>query len=229
MYTFTNASQSGFVRLNGRTMGNGASGATERANADTADLFAHLYNNLSDAIAAVSAGRGANAAADYAANKTITLPDMRGATPVGLDTMGNAAGSFLTAVTFSAGNSSTAGSPGGENTHTLITAELASHTHGPGTLATGAGSAHNHGVTDTHTHSYLTGGAQGATAGGVSVQIQPAANTATTGVTNGGSIAINNESAHTHNVTGGVTASNGSGTAHNVVQKCRLVTWHIKL
>src|SRR5687768_1531125 len=33
----------GFVRANGRTIGNAASGASERANADTAALFSFLY------------------------------------------------------------------------------------------------------------------------------------------------------------------------------------------
>src|SRR5262245_12922775 len=83
-----NTTKTGYVRLNGRTMGNGASGATERANADTEDLFAYLWNNLTNTIAPVSGGRGGSAAADYAANKTITLPDMRGRALVGLDDMG---------------------------------------------------------------------------------------------------------------------------------------------
>jgi hypothetical protein len=81
----------GFVRMNGRTIGSAASGATERANADTADLYTYLWTNFSDALAPVSGGRGASAAADFAANKTITIPTMQGYGPAGLDDMGNSA------------------------------------------------------------------------------------------------------------------------------------------
>jgi hypothetical protein len=88
----------GFVRGNGRTLGNASSGATERANADTLALFTFLY--LQDANLAVSGGRGASAAADYAANKTIALPDWRGKAMAFLDDMGNSAASILTATYF---------------------------------------------------------------------------------------------------------------------------------
>src|SRR6185369_6473688 len=40
-------SQSGFIRANGLTIGSGSSGATERANADTQDLFEWYWNNFS--------------------------------------------------------------------------------------------------------------------------------------------------------------------------------------
>ena len=85
---------SGFVRANGRTIGSATSGATERANADTLALFTFLYNQ--DVNLAVSGGRGASAAADFAANKTIALPDWRGKTLAGLADMGNSATSALT-------------------------------------------------------------------------------------------------------------------------------------
>jgi hypothetical protein len=83
--------RAGAVRLNGGTIGNAVSGATERANADTADLFAFNWNNFDDTICPVSGGRGANALADYTANKTLTLPSGRGKTIFGSDTMGAAA------------------------------------------------------------------------------------------------------------------------------------------
>ena len=69
---------SGWVKVDDGTIGNAASGGTTRANADTVDLFAHLYNTFSNSICPVSGGRGANAAADFAANKTITLSAMLG-------------------------------------------------------------------------------------------------------------------------------------------------------
>ena len=81
----------GFVRMNGRTIGSAASGATERANADTADLYTYLWTTYSDAVAPVSGGRGASAAADFAANKPITVPSMQGRGAAGLDDMGGSA------------------------------------------------------------------------------------------------------------------------------------------
>lgn len=81
--SFTAAAPTGWLNLQGGTIGNAASGAGARANADTAALFAYLWNNLSNSVAPVSGGRGANAAADFAANKTITLPDWRNRKPMG--------------------------------------------------------------------------------------------------------------------------------------------------
>jgi hypothetical protein len=69
----------GAVRLTGGTIGNGASGGTERANADTANLFIFLY--IRDTTLTVSGGRTApgntRAAAitDFNLNKTLTLPN----------------------------------------------------------------------------------------------------------------------------------------------------------
>jgi hypothetical protein len=91
-------SRTGFVRLNGRTIGSATSGATERANADTQLLFLFLY--AEDTNLAVSGGRGASAAADWAANKTITLPDGKGRIIGGLDDMGASAAGRLTATYF---------------------------------------------------------------------------------------------------------------------------------
>jgi microcystin-dependent protein len=122
--------RSGWVRANGRTMGSGASGGAERANADTQALFEYLWNNFSDSICAVSSGRGANAAADFNAAKTITLLDLRGRTNTGLDDMGNSAASRLVV-----GTPTAAGSTGGAEKQTIATANLPSHTHGAGTLA----------------------------------------------------------------------------------------------
>lgn len=66
----------GWVLMNDGTIGNAASGATTRANADTENLFIELWNSCSDTNCPVSGGRGASAAADFAANKTIQLPQV---------------------------------------------------------------------------------------------------------------------------------------------------------
>lgn len=121
----------GFVRANGRTIGNAASGATERANDDTLALY-NLY--WADSSYTVTGGRGANAAADWAANKTLVLPSMRGRVHVGVDTMGNSAANVVPSAT--APNMT-----GGAETHTLALTETPAHAHGG---VTGAGGGHLH-------------------------------------------------------------------------------------
>lgn len=73
----------GYVEMNGGTIGSASSGSSLRANADTANLFALAWA-LSATVSPIftssgaSSTRGANAAADFAANKRITIPDGRG-------------------------------------------------------------------------------------------------------------------------------------------------------
>src|SRR5262249_52846509 len=81
----------GWVKLNGQTIGSATSGATGRANADTQALFIYLWQNCPDAHCPVSSGRGANGLADFSANKQLTLIDLRGRGLAGLDDMGNIA------------------------------------------------------------------------------------------------------------------------------------------
>jgi hypothetical protein len=116
----------GFVRCNGRTIGSATSGATERANADTSALFAFLWD--ADANLTVSGGRGASAAADFAANKTLALPDCRNVAMAGLGDMGNSDRGLFSGITFNSGNSTTLGSYLGSGTRTLQTANLPPYT-----------------------------------------------------------------------------------------------------
>ena len=106
----------GWLLLQGGTIGDASSGGTARANADCEDLFKLLWDSMADAQAPVSGGRGASAAADWAAHKTITLPDARGRAVIGSGT-----GSGLTARTH--------GDSGGAETHQLTVWEMPSHTH----------------------------------------------------------------------------------------------------
>jgi hypothetical protein len=115
-----NTTRVGAVRANGRTIGNAASGATERADADCEALFAILWTAQFQVIPSA----GATAALDFAAGKLVTLPDWRGTVPVGFDDMGNAAAGRFTGVTFSAGNATTVGSICGANTLALTIAQL---------------------------------------------------------------------------------------------------------
>lgn len=74
---------SGWVFVDGGTIGNDSSGATSRANSDTQNLFVLLWNSIDNSYCPVSGGRGVSAIADFAAGKTITLPDSRGKVSVG--------------------------------------------------------------------------------------------------------------------------------------------------
>ncbi len=110
---------SGWAMLTGasavRTLGDASSGAS-LASTTASALFTLLWDSMADGQAPVSSGRGASAAADFAAHKTITIPDPRGRTLIGAGS-----GSGLTARTH--------GATGGAETHQLSEAELASHAH----------------------------------------------------------------------------------------------------
>lgn len=201
MYGATSA-PTGWVRANGRTIGNASSSATERANADTSSLFTFLWTNYSDSVCAVSSGRGASAAADYAANKSIALPDLRGRAFFGLDDMGGSAASRI-GTTFSG---TTNGATGGAENHTLTTAQLPAHSHSGTTASDGA---HTHTV--AYTNAARDPGASG------SLMNYAGSDLTTTTSSNG---------AHTHTFT---TGNTGSGEQHNNMPPCFLTTFIIKL
>ena len=89
----------GWVLADGRTIGSAASGASSRANADCEALFSLVWTQSSAApiytFEGVASTRGANAAADFAANKQLTMFDARGRTLAGLDNMGGTAAGVL--------------------------------------------------------------------------------------------------------------------------------------
>ncbi len=116
----------GAVRCNGLTIGNASSGGTELASATADVLFSFLYNNFSNTVLPVSGGRTGNSSNDFAANKTIQLPDLRGRVMAGLDDMGNSAASRLTSLTMTP-DGVTALATGGGQTVTLIQANLPSY------------------------------------------------------------------------------------------------------
>lgn len=201
---------SGWVRCNGRTIGNASSGATERANADTSALYTLLWTAYDNTVCPVSGGRGASAAADYAANKTLGLPDLRGRALFGLDDMGNsAAGRLGTIIT----TPTTNGASGGTETHTLTTSQIPSHTHGAGTLALSTDPG--------HTHNIFTSTGANNTGQGISGN-----DNNTNGPTNTGSVATGGS--HTHTISGS-TGSAGTGGAHTNMPPAFLGTFIIKL
>ena len=211
MWLDVQGTRNGWVRDNGRTIGSAASGATERANADTSALFAYLWNNFSNTICPVSTGRGANAAADFAANKTITLPDKRGYISGGLDGMGNTAAGRWANVPVVSGSVTDAGSVLGEATHTITKAESAVLTYVGAVTDPG----HQNAIPVLAKTNVGFSGAGGGVLSSADTVETPSGYTglsksATTGITVG------------------VTADAGGG-AHNTVQKTVLGTFYRKL
>lgn len=204
--------RSGWVRANGRTIGSSTSGASERANADVSSLYVYLWTNYSNTVCPVSTGRGASAAADFAANKTITLLDMRGYVPGGLDDMGNSAASRYANVPVVSGDTITAASVLGEATHALTAAEHASHDHDVFLNDPG----------HTHTVPLATSGTAGGSGSGFAVSTS---NTSTASATTGLQVRSASGGGGTQNKTN----TQGSGTAHNNVQKTILGSFYLKL
>jgi microcystin-dependent protein len=207
----TSETLTGFVKANGLTIGNISSGATGRANADTQALYVYLWQNCSQPTSnrhcVVSGGLGANGLADFNANKALAVFDMRAMTPTGLDDMGAmAAGRLLSSNVTSGGTDgpTTPNATGGEANHTLLTAEMPSHTH----VATDAG--HVHPFTYSASSSFSVGGASTAVQG-----IAATGDAFGTGTNTG-----------TANVT---NANTGGGGAHNNMEPFILGTWYLKL
>jgi microcystin-dependent protein len=141
---------------------------------------------------------------------TFNLPDLRGRVTAGKDNMGGTSANRLTALSGGL-NGDNLGEAGGAESHTLLVAQLPSHNHGVGTLATSSAGAHVHAV------AFNQSNANGNSAlGGTNT----AANETMTG-------AAQSAGAHTHAVTGS-TASNGSGEAHNNVQPTLILNKIIK-
>lgn len=114
--TMRSTASASWIVCDDGTIGSAASGATSRANADTEALFTLIWNNASNTYAPVSGGRGASAAADFAANKSIGLTKMLGRA---LAVAGNGSGLSARAV----------GETLGEETHLLTAAEIPAHNH----------------------------------------------------------------------------------------------------
>ncbi len=202
--------RSGWVRANFRTIGSATSGASERANADVEPVFLFLWNTYSDTLCPVGGGRGANAAADWAANKTITTLDMKGIGAIGLADMGGTDSTRLDSVTFSVGNKTTAASLCGAALHTLAQAELP-NVNFVVTIPSGEGS-HTHDIGMSAANTVQSPGTIPGHSGTF-----PGANP------------LGNTNAQTLPAMTGTAASGGSGTAANNMQPSRVGTWYIRL
>ncbi len=209
----------GWVRADGRTIGSATSGASERANDDCEDLFLHLWSV--DATLTVSTGRGGSAAGDWAANKTIALPDYRDRTAAGLATMGNTdAGLIADSLMDGGETSSTLGATAGADDVVLSEAQLPSHTHANGTLKM---PSHGHPARYSPTNEDETRPAGGIAFGQDNPTNYPAY-TGTLGNTAGQQIGASGEIALV-----GALATTGSGTAHTNMQPTAFELFIIKL
>jgi hypothetical protein len=211
MWVETQGTRTGWVRDNGRTLGAATSGASERANADCQNLFTYLWNTFADAVCPVVSGRGASAAADWAANKQITLPDKRGCQAMGLDDMGNTAAGRMAGVPIitSSGTVTQPGCVVGENIHLLATTEMPAHNH----PATATDSGHSH-TAVTHENVFASAGAT---------------TNITAGATGGTNKVVTVDVATgTANITAS-TSNTGGGVAHNITNRAVLGTFYRKL
>jgi microcystin-dependent protein len=200
---------SGWVRANGRTIGSATSGASERANTDCQALFVYLWG--ADPNLAVSGGRGVSAVADWAANKTIALPDLRGRVLAGLGDMGNADAGRLTPTYFGA-TATTLGATGGAESLTLTTSQIPSHQH----------NIYLRDLGHVHGGALNTGAAYNSPGGATSVAGNATTNTSssTTGITIGSVSGVANDN---------LTAAIGGGSAHRTVQPTILASTYLKL
>lgn len=241
-------SRTSWVRANGKTIGSSSSGASERANADCESLFSFLWTNFSNSLCAVSSGRGASAAADWAANKTIATLDMRGRAPYGLDDMGNSAASVIASATSAAvavGQESkaiaqanlpnvsfTTSLTAADHTHGAGTFAAASHTHDGGTYSVGTSITNGTGVTRNLT----TSSDQKGTGGNITTISSFASSTISlaSGSLSGNSGSTAPSVSGTSAASGslavsGTVSSGGSGTALATLSPGRAGSWFIKL
>jgi hypothetical protein len=198
----------GWVRMNGLTIGSATSGASERANSDTQNLFIYEWTNCSsptsNARCAVSGGLGASALADFNANKTLTLPDWRDRGPVGRDCMGNSCRAGLLSSNIGSGGGDgvdTGGAFGGAPNTTITQTYLPNY---PLTIT----------ITDPgHSHSTTAGGGSVGSNGGPLSAPNFASNSTGTAFT-------------------GISASanlGGGGTIFPNISAFELGTWYVKL
>lgn len=205
---------SGWVRANGTTIGNASSNATQLASSLAAALFSWLWTNFSNTKCQVltSGGvpttRGATAAADFSANKQITVLDLRGTGVFGVDAMGSSASGRLAGVPVTDGGVTTPGSIVGANLQALLQANLPSATLNTA-IASGQFS-HN------HSYSYR----------------QPVDGTGDTGaLASGAGTTFGTRFVSTETLPAGVgtTPLGGSNTAHNTVDRVMLGSMYFRL
>lgn len=208
-YRLTSETLTGWVTLNGLTIGSAVSGASGRANPDTQNLFVYLWTNCTNAHCAVSGGRGSTALADFNANKTITLPDMRDRSPVGRDCMGSTCVGGLLSSNISSGGDGvdTPYATGGAANPIIGLANLPNVNFAV-TIPAGQGS-HTHTISGFNNPTFTGSGSSD-----------------WGWYNNGGTVTT---SAATLPQMTGTAASGGSGTPFGTIGPLALVTWYMKL
>lgn len=246
-----------WVWANGTTVGNAASNATGRANADTQALFTQIWTTFPNAVRPIldSTGspstRGLSAALDFAANKALPVRDMRDVVPAGLGTMGGTTDRGLLTSSNTLGVDGTIfGAFGGEQQHTQLTAELASHSHSNSLSVDGHQLTvaeipqHQHYVTELYQSGFGPGSVTIDNASPVSFWGQDSSGSGTEYIlkhrTTGGGTSVANAglssvpigtalgSAHSHGLSGSIS-STGSSAPFNVVQPTTICNYIIHL
>ena len=207
----TSETLTGWVMMNGQTIGSASSGATQRANADTQNLFVYLWNNCTNAHCPVIGGRGANGIADFNAAKQITIFDMRDSIVVGRDCMSSSCLGGLLGSNITSGGGDGVDTPaafGGAANTTLAQTNLP-NLNFPVIIPAGQGA---------HTHTLANGGGP--------LSAVPTGPFATGSSAQGASTNINVSTLPTM---GGTAASGGSGTSFPNMNPFKLSTYYIKL
>lgn len=209
-FRYDTAILAGFVRANGNTIGSSSSGATELADPSAQALFSHLW--LKDASLAVSpGGRGANAAADWTANKQIATPDFRGYAIGALDGMGGALAGRITSAYFGAANADVLGAVGGGESYVLTQPQL------PAVAPAFTGIQGNVNVTSNSPYVVTATAVFGGVTSGAGT-LEAFQGVSTSQITSSGVFTPQ-----------GTIAPLGSGAAHRTIGPRKLVTFYLKL
>jgi hypothetical protein len=239
--------ETGWVRANGRTIGSSSSGATERANADTETLFLYMWTNFDNTLCPVlPSGRGANAAADWAANKTIGMLDMRDKLPWGMSGMGNTSSGSISDTAAAAVGAltktvATANLPANSLSHSLsvataitksltVTSGSVSHSLSVGTtLTNGTNVVRNAGSSFPGVDTGGNDNADGIELSQASKATVSLASGTVSGTATLASTAVDGTATLTSGAVSGTVSLGGSGTAMDVINAGRVGTWYVKL
>ena len=162
---------------------------------------------------------------------TFNVPDMRGRVTAGKDDMGGTAASRLTATVLTAAN--TLGATGGTETHTLTTAQLASHNHTQDSH-NHTQNSHNH-TQDAHGHYLVNAGSlyMGSPEAGTgdyvrSIFTRTGADSYATSWQADQRVATNQATTATNIATTATNQAAGGGTAHLNTQPTIVLNYIIK-
>jgi hypothetical protein len=222
----------GWIQAFGLTIGNATSGANGLASATALALFTWHWTNFSNTqCPVVPSGRGASAAADFAANKTIQTLSWQGVTPVGIDTGAVVVTNYLAGVPVVSGNQYTPGSIFGSNTHSITLGEAPAGINSAGSNSisvSGANTITVYPQNNPSTSIVATAGTVGQNTSapqGV-VNVPTTSNNSWTGISTF-------QSTNTINASGSnsisVTSNNTGGAALSLVSRAMGVTWYLKL